>query len=299
MRALTRLSQHVRLSFDGDKAGLAATERSIPIAAEAGAELSIVSLPAEFKDPDELIQSDVQAWVKATQDAQPAVDWVISQYEQRLDIKTASGKRDFSSAALAVIKRLPDPVEREHYLGLIAKKLDSSIDAIKAKARQTAQKDKTPNLKPVKTTAHASRDEDLYQDDLLAASLIETSSGDLFHDIDPNIFNGERRRAVAKYLVNRPTLPLSDTPPDLKEYDDYVKILLLRAEERYADFDAAARVHEIAALLRRLETEYKIEQKKNLESQLADAEQNNDDELWRELLSKINSLTKEINSARR
>lgn len=299
MRALTRLSQHVRLSFDGDKAGLAATERSIPIAAEAGAELSIVSLPAEFKDPDELIQSDVQAWVKATQDAQPAVDWVISQYEQRLDIKTASGKRDFSSAALAVIKRLPDPVEREHYLGLIAKKLDSSIDAIKAKARQTAQKDKTPNLKPVKTTAHASRDEDLYQDDLLAASLIEASSGDLFHDIDPNIFNGERRRAVAKYLVNRPTLPLSDTPPDLKEYDDYVKILLLRAEERYADFDAAARVHEIAALLRRLETEYKIEQKKNLESQLADAEQNNDDELWRELLSKINSLTKEINSARR
>jgi DNA primase len=41
------------LAFDGDKAGLAATERAIPIAQNVGVDLSIISMPEGAKDPDE------------------------------------------------------------------------------------------------------------------------------------------------------------------------------------------------------------------------------------------------------
>lgn len=296
MRALVRLAQDIRLGFDGDKAGLAATERAIPIAAETGAELSIISLPEGFKDPDDLIQSDIESWARVVGESQPAVDWVIGQYASRLDIKTAAGKRQFSSAVLAVVERLSDPVEREHYMGVVAKMVGGSIEAIKAKAAQATVRER-PSLKQVKASPQeASRDATLYQDDLLSASLIEPSAGSLFSSIDPMVFAGDRRQAVAGYLSKAPSLPLEDTPENLKQYDDYVKILLLRAEERYAEFDASARVNEIAALLRRLEIEHKTTQRNKLQSQLADAESSGDDKLWRELLEKINNLTKEINS---
>src|SRR5690606_16134357 len=55
LRALRRLSGNVRLAFDGDKAGVAATERAIPIASVVGVELTIITLPEGAKDPDELI----------------------------------------------------------------------------------------------------------------------------------------------------------------------------------------------------------------------------------------------------
>ncbi|MGB3945995.1 MAG: DNA primase, partial [Candidatus Saccharimonadales bacterium] len=58
LKSLARLSHDVRLSFDADKAGLAATERAIPIASQVGVELTIIGLPDGMKDPDELIQHD-------------------------------------------------------------------------------------------------------------------------------------------------------------------------------------------------------------------------------------------------
>ncbi|EDK72868.1 DNA primase [candidate division TM7 genomosp. GTL1] len=83
LKALRRLSENVRLSFDSDKAGLAATERAIPIAQEAGVNLSIITLPDDAKDPDELIQQSIEKWQGAINTAQPVVDWVLEQYSRR------------------------------------------------------------------------------------------------------------------------------------------------------------------------------------------------------------------------
>jgi len=133
LRALVRLTSHIRLAFDGDKAGIAATERAIPIAQNVGVDLSIITLSGGAKDPDELIKIDPKLWQKAINDAIPAVDWIIKQYSQREDLTSAAGKRLFTTAALAVVRMLQDSVEREHYLGKIAKLSDSSIDALKDK----------------------------------------------------------------------------------------------------------------------------------------------------------------------
>ena len=80
LKALVRLSPQIALAFDGDKAGLAATERAVPIAQNVGAELSIVTLPIGAKDPDELIQKDPALWATAIDRAKRVVDWVVEQY---------------------------------------------------------------------------------------------------------------------------------------------------------------------------------------------------------------------------
>jgi DNA primase len=57
LKSIGRFSSDIRLSFDSDKAGIAATERAIPLASKAKVSLSIIDIPSG-KDPDELIRKD-------------------------------------------------------------------------------------------------------------------------------------------------------------------------------------------------------------------------------------------------
>jgi len=80
----------------------------------------------------------------------------------------------------------------------------------------------------------------------------------------------------------------------LKELDTYVKILLLKAETRYADWSEQDRYFETARLLRQVATEHKKQQKEELTGQLRDAEELGDDARASELRTKLNQLIKEI-----
>jgi len=79
LKALSRFTGDIRLSFDADKAGLAATERAIPIASRVKVSLSIITIPSG-KDPDELIRQDPAAWPAAIAKNQYALDWLIERY---------------------------------------------------------------------------------------------------------------------------------------------------------------------------------------------------------------------------
>ncbi len=298
LRALVRLSGKAKLSFDGDKAGLAATERAIPIAQAVGIDLTIVTLPGDAKDPDELIQQDEELWQKAINDAQPVVDWVLKQYSLREDLASATGKRNFTTAALNIVRALKDPVEQEHYLQKISAYTDSSLDVLTKKLTGTQapveQKLRTTVIKP--SNEH---DEVAYQDNLLAAALIDGATHDLFRDIDTAQFSGVERQAVAKYLKNEGGKAIKDTPVSLQNYDTYVKILLLKADARYADWNDQDRYFETARLLRQVIREYKKKQKDTLTEQLRDAETAGDDITASTLRGQINNLIKEIQSGQR
>src|SRR3990167_7413088 len=79
-KIISRLAQDIRVAFDQDKAGLAATERTIPLASQADINLSIITI-LEAKDPDELIQKDPKLWQQAIDKPQYALDWLIKRYQ--------------------------------------------------------------------------------------------------------------------------------------------------------------------------------------------------------------------------
>ena len=134
IRAIARLSGDIRLAYDSDEAGLAATERAIVLAQTVGVELRVVELPAGVKDPDELIQRDAAAWKQAIIAARPAVEWVLDRYASQYDLTAAAGRRQFSTAAAAIIQKLQDPVEAEYYWELAAKRLQIAPAILKQKA---------------------------------------------------------------------------------------------------------------------------------------------------------------------
>jgi len=299
LRALRRLTGNIRLAFDGDKAGIAATERAIPIASDVGVELTIITLPEGAKDPDELIQKDVSLWQKAIDAAEPAVDWILTQYSKREDVATAKGKRAFTTAALDVVRQLKDPIEREHYEKKIAGMIDASLESVRAKLDSVATTVAQAKKPVVSSSKNLQPDAYAYQDNALAVAMIDAPSQELFKDVDSKVFAGRERQAVAAYLATHEGTVLTMTPKELQNIDTYVKILLLKADARYADWNEQDRYFETARLLRQVTNEHKKQTQEHLTNQLREAENRGDDETASELRAQLSVLIKEISRGQR
>lgn len=291
IRAVKRLTGDVRLAYDGDKAGVAATERAITLASQAGVELTIISLPEQYKDPDELIQADVSSWQRAIDTAEPAVDWILRQYASRLDLATAAGKRNFTTAALGVIRLLGDPVEQEYYLTRTAELAQTSIETVRTKFAGGKTREKP--LKPVAQSAQtANNDAYVKEDNALALACCDLHCRDMLRRIDAAHWHEASRRALALYLQSHDEL-IQVTPKELQEYDIYVKIVLLRAEERYGVWSGEDRQLAMRQLLQQIEHEHAKQTQDRLLAQLRDAEAAGDESAAERLRTALNNIIKE------
>lgn len=295
LKSIGRLTPNVRLAFDGDAAGVTATERAIELAQKTGITLSVITLPDGVKDPDEAIQKDRDIWTSAIADAQPAVEWVIAQYARTFDVTTAEGKRRVTSRALSLIRRLEDAVEREHYLELLARITSASRGALEEKmstidAEAPARRLKKPSQAPVERP----KDAFVYQDSLLAlAAKFADTRTSLKSPIAAG-FAGEQRQRIAHYLFALGLDPLPEQLPEsLREDETYVKILLLRAEERYGAWDSQDHYVEAAKLARDVVNEQKRNRKNSLIAELRQAEETDDDARARQLRAELNKLIRD------
>jgi DNA primase len=297
LKALVRLSPNVRLAYDGDAAGLAATERSIPIAQNVGTELTIISLPEDVKDPDELIQKGVKLWQKAIDDAEGVVDWLLTQYTKRENMAVPLGKRRFTTAALAVVRALQDPIEQEFYLKKIAEYTSTTLETVKEKFN-SEEADSGPALKQVKYNGDTSVDPFSYQDNLLALALVYSAVRELLNEVDETMLSNEDRKVVLTFIKSS-TDAVQTTPKDLQDLDTYVKILLLKADARYGDWSDEDRYFEAARLVRIIATEHKQTQKDALTAALRVAEDEGNEKEAERLRHALNELIKEIPRAKR
>lgn len=299
LRALKRLTGDVRLAFDGDKAGVAASERAIAIASQVGIELTIITLPDDAKDPDELIQKDPKLWLQAIEQKQPAVEWVLDQYQKRVDMTSASGKRSFTTAGLALVKLIDDPVEREHYENIIATMTATTLEAVREKLTRV-EKAPTKTLKSVNPSPDTdSRRSFAHEDSVLAVAAVDVASQELFAHMDISMLHGEERQALARYFATHHGVALSDTPKELQKYDTYVKIVILQAETRYAEWDSNDRYFETARLIRQIEQEYKKQTRDELTDRLRRAEEADNEAEANVLRARLNTLIKEIARGKR
>lgn len=156
LKALARLTHDIRLAYDGDEAGVKATERVIMMAGDLGIDLTVISDYHGAKDPDELIQKDPVLWQKAVEKRTPAVEWLLNKYEDNLDLNAATGKRKYSDVALKLLSYIKDEVERASYEKKVAHKLDVSVEILREKGErlnQTLAQSPQRYLKKPKTKA--------------------------------------------------------------------------------------------------------------------------------------------------
>ncbi len=294
LKALSRFSNDIRLCFDSDQAGINATERAISLGQQAGVELSIITLDqsaGQAKDPDELIQKDIELWRKSIANPQPAMEWVFDQYQKRLDISTAKGKKDFSTIALKLVENLNDPVEKDFYINEISKRIGVSKATLLNKIGEEKKPEKTKKRVKIEKIDKKFVDDFLYEDDLLALAIKEPRLAKMLSDLKENSLHGEQRNKILEILK-------SEDMELLKSFDEYVKILLLKADERLGNIKESA-TDEMKRLIQKVKTENLRTQKENLQAELENAEIQGDENLKTKILSKIIELNKELNSGKR
>jgi DNA primase len=306
LKTLGRFTGDIRLSFDADKAGVAATERAIPIASRVKVSLSIIDIPSG-KDPDELIKQDPKLWEQAIAKHQYALDWLMARYKKLLDITSAQGKREFSDVLLPVVRSLSDDVERDHYLNAIAKTIGVSQEALGKKFAKTegaiAARQKRVKATPAQLDK-ASIENQKLQDNLLSLLLMRPTLREFLTDITSEMLCTESGQQLYAFLQANPDFDGKDAAAiktfatkqarEVQNFSDYVKIESLLYEELYQGLELNELHYEAARLQARLIEAFVKTAKTNIADQLANA----DDQTSRLLLAKAKSLDKLLNKVK-
>ena len=260
LKILSRLTSDIRLAYDGDDAGVNATERAIKLAGDLGINLTVISDYHGAKDPDELIQQDPKLWQEAVKKAQPAVEWVLDKYEEKVDLGTAFGKKTYSDVALRLLENVKDKVERAHYEEMVARRLGVMREDLRGKEEDLVRKmEEKPKrrLKQAKTEAKTDKIGKL-ESRLMAIG----------------VFGG----------VNIPE------EIDIPEDETKLAELEMIFEEKYQGWGRGALETEVRGLYERLKAEMRRTEVAKLTAELED--ENLDTEREKEILRKITELQK-------
>lgn len=298
LKALSRFTGDIRLSFDADKAGVAATERAIPIASRVKVSLSIIDIPAG-KDPDELIRQDPKLWEQAITKNQYALDWLMQRYKKLLDISSAQGKRQYSDVLLPVVRGLSDDVERDHYLNSIAQAIGVSQEALEQKFNKTAGPEQARRRR-VKVEPRqmdkATVENRKLQDNFLSLMLMRQTLREFLELVTEDMMYTSDGQALLKFLKQNPDFD-GKRPLNVQNLSDYVKIESVVYEELYSSLELNELHYEAARLQARLIENYIKNQKAILAQELegADSAQTHDlltkAKQFDELLNKVKGAT--------
>lgn len=247
LKILAGLTKDIRLAYDGDAAGVKATERAIMMAGDLGIDLTVISNYHGAKDPDELIQKDPELWRQAVNERVPAVEWLLKKYEENLDLSQAPDKRKYSDVALKLLEYVKDEVERADYEKQVARKLGVEVEILREKGARLEQKMAQSGRRFLKKAKTEAKNDILakMEESLLALKIyggvtktkipFEIPEGDERLDELEMVFNGEHekvknltpeileeeaRMMMARYNEAMKKIKIEELEQELKNLDE-------------------------------------------------------------------------------
>lgn len=127
---IKRYADNLMLALDADRAGVAASMKNAIAALKAGMRVKAVRLP-KGKDPADLAVEDPKGLTKRVADSEPVVDFFLSVLAE--DVGDAHHLvLAVEKTVLPLIQAMQSPMEQEHFVGVTARALGSTPDAVRA-----------------------------------------------------------------------------------------------------------------------------------------------------------------------
>ena len=128
---LARYFKEAIIAYDGDGAGVKATQRAIPILEKAGMKVRVLRVRGA-KDPDEFIKTyGREAFLKLLDQSENQVDYRLAQIQKKYDLSDDGQRVAFLQEAAQLVSALHSAVEREIYGGHAAQAAGVTPDAMK------------------------------------------------------------------------------------------------------------------------------------------------------------------------
>ena len=129
-RLLSRYTSEVIIAYDGDGAGIKASQRAIGILEKLDIKVRVLRLTGA-KDPDEFIKTrGPEAFRKLLEGSENQMDYRLRSIREKYDLSVTEQKSDYLREAVELLARLPDEVRRQVYAMDLAKDLGLPPDVI-------------------------------------------------------------------------------------------------------------------------------------------------------------------------
>ncbi|MBI4121926.1 MAG: DNA primase [Parcubacteria group bacterium] len=309
---LKRFTDTLVFSFDADAAGELAQGRGIELALRQGMNVKVLTLPYG-KDPDECIRKDLALWIGAITAAQPVLDAVLNRALAKNDRHSSAGKKQITSDVLMVLRYLSNPVEREHYVRLLADELQVSaailyellkkFEADRPAATTKEGKQKTAAGGGDKAPALPSTPEEDALRDILALVIVRPELIDTFElPVVPEsaahlLTLYKSWKSFYDSSINSGEIPLN-YEAFLQRLDDHLQTLFPRlqlyGETEYADLTIPEATQAIVArvtFLKRRQLQMRLHQ---IQRALKEAEKLGDQSAMQPLMAEFSSLSSQL-----
>jgi len=131
LKILKRYTENLALCFDADTAGMRAAERGVDLIWQNGLNAKVIILPQNFKDPDELVKKEPSIWITISQKLINFMDYILSVNLMHKNLEDIDVKREVSAKILPWIGRLNNPIEKDHYLKELARRLNVAENSLR------------------------------------------------------------------------------------------------------------------------------------------------------------------------
>lgn len=198
-RLLRRYAPKTILIFDGDTAGATAAMRGIGSLFEVGLEVRVVTLP-EYHDPDSYVRAHgPDGLLRLTENAAPAIDFLMEQFAQRDDLSTIDGKTRTAHALAELIGRIKDNALKQFLIKDIAEKIgideETLISIVQTQRRPARSQNGQTEPEPYDTRPRSERE-------LLTFLMQHPEIADtVLQQISPDNFTNSAYRQIATMIA--------------------------------------------------------------------------------------------------
>jgi DNA primase len=326
-----RYTNNILFAFDMDKAGQMAADRGIKEVMAVDMNIKVISIPSG-KDPDECIQNNPEEWSEAVVKAQLVMEYYFDKILTDLNLDDITKKRKVASELLTVISRIPNKIEKDHWIKKLSERLevddgllrDAMITGKKEVARRV--NNSSPELPVAPEQKKKTRGEMLAE--FLIAILIKYPF--LISYIERHLsldqIEGEDNKSIYKnliiyynntisstessteaqinyfglkdWLINQKDnhIEKSATPQDNSSYTSQLKLLdqlVILGDRDFYDLGNEDAKKEIVKIVLYIKDIYYASRKKDLEKLISQAEKNKDNEQVKGLIEELKILTEE------
>lgn len=131
IKILKRHTENLALCFDADSAGIKAAERGVDLIWAEGLNAKVIILPKNFKDPDELVKVNPAVWLEVSQKFINFMDYLFWLNLNQKNLSMVDAKKIIANKILPWINKLTNPIDREHYLKILANKINVTEATLK------------------------------------------------------------------------------------------------------------------------------------------------------------------------
>jgi DNA primase len=226
LEILKRYSENLYLAFDMDIAGDFATKRGIDLAQLKGFNIKVVKLP-EGKDPADVISEDPKVFENAILNSLSILDFYFESAFSEFDKTKAEGKKEISKILLPVIKRIPNQIERAHWISRLAKMLEVREEDVEKELEKLKLEEESFGLEieEIVNLPQKSREE-LLEERFLVLLLKSPENINLVDKEKISFFSEKSKEILLRMKEN----PKFKTDELSKETQEYFNIIALRSE---------------------------------------------------------------------